>query len=194
MLLGEGELRFEASPGHCYVASPKKALYFLCRRLVYPSRYYSLSIGRGHSWMSHVTNGTVALLIEYFGEMIKWWPPLNDYNTLRRYATKLGEAGHGQGRVFGFIDGTFNEFCRPRDYDIQRATYSGYYCANGQKFQCITATDGLVVSVGDVHFAPVNDWQAYEESGVVARLCDIHSDDPNRPLLFMYGDSAYQAT
>lgn len=193
LLLGEDDLRFASgrSKKHYFKASPVKALYLVCQRMAYPGRYYSLRLGKHHSWLSNVFNGTVELLYKQWRDHLKWWPALNDIATLERYGRIAGEAGHGGGLLWGFIDGTFFEYARPKDHQKQLSSYAGYYGANGEKVQCITTPDGLVVHTSEAFLGPANDWTMYEESGVEARLRLLF--EPRGAEMYLYGDSAYQS-
>ena len=111
-------------------------MYTLCSRLAYPTRYYhhTKNIGRSRSWISEVFNSSVERIYRDWHDLIYWRPQLNDYTELSRYARYLGEAGWGEGRVWGAIDGTFFGFCRLVNSVHQLQTYSGYYKGNGLKY------------------------------------------------------------
>ena len=82
-----------------YKASPEKAMYMLYSRLAYPTRYYyyTKNIGRSHSWISKVFNGSVKHIYRDQKDLIHWRPQLNDYNEIYQYARHLEEAGWGEG-------------------------------------------------------------------------------------------------
>ena len=131
-------------------------MYTLCNRLAYPTRYYhhTKNIGRSISWISEVFNGSMERIYGDWKDLIHWRPQLNNYNELCRYSRYLGEAGWGEGRVWGAIDGTFFGFCRPADSVHQLQTYSGYYKGNGLKYQSITTPDGLISHASEPFLAP----------------------------------------
>jgi hypothetical protein len=59
----------------------------------------------------------------------------------------LRDGGQGNGKIWGFIDGTFIGFCRGIDAERQHRMYSGYYKGTGMKWQAIVTPDGLVSSL-----------------------------------------------
>lgn len=192
LLLGDTTLRFRTSMAtrSAYKVEPLQALYLVCERLAYPARYYDIRMGRGHAWMSHVFNGTIERLYESFKALIHWWPSLNNVATLQRYGRAAQRSGHGDGLLWGFIDGTFFQYARPSDADKQSASYSGYHRANGEKLQCITTPDGLIVHASEPYLGPANDWQMFFDSGVEDKLRDIFAGRDEE--LYLYGDSAYR--
>ena len=67
-----------------YKASLEKAMYTLCSRLAYPTRYYhhTKNIGRSRSWISKGFNGPVERIYRDWHDLIHWRPQLNDYTEL----------------------------------------------------------------------------------------------------------------
>jgi hypothetical protein len=181
LLLGD-DFSTTTSKRH-YHCEPEEAMYLVAKRLAWPARLYDIgtNFGRGGPYCSEVINETIAYLYNRWNEHLKWWPALDDRQTLQTFADAYG---HG---LWGAVDGTFVPICRPSDPVVQRWTYSGYYRLNGIKFQCITAPNGLIVSVSDPFFGPVNDFTIWDRSGVIERLRQIMDGD----WLFLLGDSAY---
>jgi hypothetical protein len=88
--------------------------------------------------------------------------------------------------VWGFIDGTFQGFCRPKKN--QEDWYSGHKKAHGLKYQGIVTPDGLVSSLVGPYPGPLNDWSMFRLSKVQSRLRKILA---GRRRLYLYGDPAY---
>jgi DDE superfamily endonuclease len=68
----------------------------------------------------------------------------------RDYANALFDKGSPLNSVVGFIDGTAIEIARPSGAR-QRAAYSGHTRRNCQKFQAVSAPDGLILHL----FGPI---------------------------------------
>ena len=139
--------------------------------------------------MSQVLNGCVGRIHERWADLVHWRPQLDDFDQLARNADTMASAGFGGGRVWGSVDGTFMQFCRPEDNDMQRRTYSGYYGANGIKFQAITTSDGLISHASESFLGAYNDWSIWTHSGFQYKLRPTFRD---RPALYVFGDNAYR--
>lgn len=169
---------------------PIFALFLCAARLAYPDRYYLLcnTFGRSIAWLSCVFTSVCTYLANRFAQLLRWHPRLDYYEVLASYAEAIERRGYGN-YVWGFIDGTFQGFCRPKKL-VQQQYYSGYYNGHGLKYQAIVTPDGLICSLSQHHPGPWNDWRMLEESGVLTRLRLIMAGQ--RPL-YLYGDSAYHA-
>jgi hypothetical protein len=84
-----------------YKASPEKAMYILCSRLAYLTRYYyhMKNIGCSILWISEVFNSLIERIYHDWKDLIHWRLQLNDYNKLLRYKQHLRKARWGKGRV-----------------------------------------------------------------------------------------------
>ena len=91
----------------------------------------------------------------------------------------------------GFVDGTFQGFCCPQDYDRQHAVYSGHAKAHGQKWQAIIGPDSLVWSLTGPWVGPVNDWKMWKVSGM--ERCFRTLMEGHQTLL-VYGNPAYRVS
>jgi hypothetical protein len=90
--------------------------------------------------------------------------------------------------VWGFIDGTLRETCRPSYF--QRLLYSRHKRSHGIKFQQVTAPDGLIVLM----FGPINgsrhDSYMLSVSGLLVQLRDMMPLEDGT-IYCLYGDPAY---
>ena len=119
---------------------------------------------------------------------MRWHPRLDHYEVLEMYAAAVERRGYGD-LIWGFIDGTFQGFCRPQKLN-QEAWYSGYYGGHGLKYQVIVTPDGLLSSLTQHFPGPWNDWRMLEESGILPRLRLIME---GHRTLYLYGDPAYHS-
>jgi len=91
-------------------------LAVVCYRLLSPKRLVDCIDVFGHSeaWISIVFNAVTCFLDERFGSILRWHPQLNSYERLKAFGQAvLDDGGQGDGKIWGFIDGTFISFCRP---------------------------------------------------------------------------------
>src|SRR5450432_3180132 len=119
------------------VISLETALCIVLARLSFPGRWCLLLdvFGRSESCLSTVFNDVVVFLAGRFGGMLRWHPLLT-YRRMEALAAAIEDYGWVQ-RVWGFVDGTFRGFCRPRGYDEQRQVYSGHKRSHGHNWQAI---------------------------------------------------------
>jgi nuclease HARBI1 len=168
--------------------SPVLALCVTLARLKYPSRWksHSLKFGRSFGYLSVVFTDVIEYLSTTFDQQLTWHPRLRSYRRLREFARAVDDAGAG-GLIWGFIDGHFMEFARPKM--DQRLCYSGHSKAHGLKMQAITTPDGLVSSLYGPFPGKDNDWNIYSQSRIKQRLQRLFTSD--RQMLWLYGDPAY---
>jgi hypothetical protein len=98
--------------------SPVTALCVVLARFAYPNRWIMCCgmFGKSQSWLSAVFNDVVHHLVREFGSILEWHPQLNDYGRLRAFGAAIEAAGDGgNGRIWGFIDGTFLGFSVSND-------------------------------------------------------------------------------
>lgn len=123
------------------------------------------------------------------------WRPLLNFNPkfhtperLDHYAACIATAGSPIFDIWGFIDGTIKEMCRPvEDQDV---VYNGYKKHHALKYQAVVTPDGFLCPV----YGPVEgrraDGGVLEMSGL-DELCQIHARGVDGRQLFVYGDPAY---
>jgi hypothetical protein len=110
-------------------AHPTTALSLVLYRLSYPKRLKDCMDIFGHerSWLCWVFNGTCQHIYERFHGKLKWDDRLLSPQALDRYCTVVKRKGEPSGRIWGFIDGTHREICRPRfESARQEDFYSGF--------------------------------------------------------------------
>jgi len=165
------------------------ALCLLLYKLSYPRQLFELAeqFGRSPSYLSRVLNDLLKHLEIRYGELLRWHPTLT-YTRLRRYARAVKRVGkiRGKSTIWGFIDGTFQRFCRPNVG--QKFYYSGYKKAHGMVWLAITCPDGLIGSIYGPCEGKMNDVTMLQKSGLQNRLKNLFK---GRRKLQLYGDKAY---
>lgn len=136
--------------------------------------------------MSTIFNDAITFLATRWEHRIRWRADLDDYNRLFYYASKIAAAGYGDHQIFGFVDGSFFQFCRP--VNDQRRYCSGYYKGHGLKFQAIMTPDGMV-NLSDFFPAPIGDADIWHQDDAYYKI-DNMMLQKSVPL-FSYGDHAY---
>ena len=84
----------------------------------------------------------IEYLVEPYNSLLEWHPSLT-YERMKEYAKACKELGELQGKstIWGFVDGTFRPFCRPKDR--QQLVYSKYRRSHGMEWFVGGVTDGL---------------------------------------------------
>lgn len=120
--------------------------------------------------------------------MIEWHPTLT-YERCRYFEAKIKYSSkYSTPGIWGFIDGTFREICRPTK--DQRTFYSGYKKTHGFKFQALVTPDGLLGSLMGPFEGKINDNNMYTQSRLETRLQQLF--DGKEPL-FIFGDAQYDS-
>ena len=93
--------------------------------------------------------------------------------------------------VWGFIDGTLRETCRPSRF--QRLAYSGHKRCHGIKFQSVVTPDGLIALLYGPIAGSRHDSFLLGQSNLIAQLRECIPMNPTTdiPLYQLYGDPAY---
>lgn len=131
-----------------YNVSGFMGMCILLRRLAYPARliemYYVLGYGYSEGCVSRVFNWMVLFLVNRASRVLRFDSP-----RLQASIPRFAEAIHAKGApldcVWGFIDGTIREICRPEL--AQRLYYSGHKRIHGIKFQTVVTPDGIIAHV-----------------------------------------------
>ena len=169
---------------------PVMACCVLLRRLAFSCRWCDLQqvFGRSASWLSTVFTCVVQHLNETFGYLLAWHPHLRSYRRLYSFANAIEKRCYA--RVWGFLDGHFEEMARPiyRQQDV----YSGHAKGHGLKYQAIIAPDGVVYFLEGPFEGKKNDYAMWSESRATIRLRRMMA--PPRETLYLYGDLAYHYT
>ena len=135
-----------------------------------------------------VFNDTMSYLVKRWRKLQEWHPRMTT-TQLKIYADAITEFG-GQGKLWGFIDGTFRGFCRPA-YG-QRDYYSGHKKAHGIKWQAIVTPDGIA-SIAGPFLGKDNDSTMVGTSGLTRHLAHLWDPVELEEILFLFGDQAYSA-
>jgi hypothetical protein len=173
-----------------YKPDPQVAFMVFLNRMAFPRLLRDMSdkFGRSPAWISSVFNDVAQHLAKTFEQVLEWRQCLNSYRKLQQFAKAVRSAGCGYG-VWGFIDGTFNAFCRPKE--TQKKYYSGHKKEHGSKWQAIVTPDGLISSLFGPFLGAVNDATMVALTGLYRKLQGIIG--PKR-ILYLYGDSAYRTS
>lgn len=93
--------------------------------------------------------------------------------------------------VWGFIDGTLRETCRPSRF--QRLAYSGHKRYHGIKFQSVVTPDGLIAMLYGPIAGSRHDSFLLGQSELLPQLRQCIPINPNNnlPMYQLYGDPAY---
>jgi len=147
---------------------------------------------RSYSWLSVVFNDVVIHLITCYIDKLNLDEQRLSQDTLIRYADKVHQAGGGS-NISGFIDGTMQAICRPKQN--QCLYYSGYKKCHAIKFQAVTTPDRLISHLSGPWLGNVGDFQMYLESELQEKLRVVNLDengvDDKEQRLYIYGDPAY---
>jgi hypothetical protein len=177
---------------------PTMAFVATCCRFSQPRVLCDLadSFGYSPSYLSRVTTDVCLHLVAVHGERLRWHPRLRQYTVLRSFARALASK-RCPSRIWGFIDGHFVPFSRPKKN--QRWYYSGYKKVYRMNWQVIVTPDGLMNSVIGPFEGKANDWGMYSSTRISRRLERMmgSSERPracSRRMLYLYGDSAYNLT
>lgn len=169
---------------------PVMACCVLLRRLAFSCRWCDLqeSFGRSSGWLSTVFTCVIQHLNETFGYLLDWHPYLRSYRRLYGFANAVEKRCHA--RIWGFLDGHFEQMARP--LDRQQDVYSGHSKAHGLKYQGAVAPDGVVYFLEGPFEGKKNDWAMWSESRAIIRLRRMMAAP--RECLYLYGDPAYHCT
>ena len=106
---------------------PEMVFCFVLCKLSYPHRLFKVSdhFGYSLSYLSSVANDLIEYLVDRYADLLEWHPLLT-YAQMQKYAKackRLAEL-RGKSAIWGFDDGTFRAFCRPKYR--QKFFYSKY--------------------------------------------------------------------
>ena len=120
--------------------------------------------------------------------MLRWDSHRLTVEKLKWYASHIENQGGGN-LVWGYIDGTLQQICRPAKN--QRIYYSGHKHFHGFKIQVITTPDGLISSVWGPIVGSRGDWYVFQQSQVEQEIKRLYERIPEAEQLYVYGDPAY---
>lgn len=176
-----------------------EAFGLLCARFRTPSDIYVLTslYNRSIAAISEVVNE----LTEYLDER---WKHLLGFDrngilsteNLEQYAEAIHDFGAPLDSIWGFLDCTIRQICRPRWF--QRAAYNGHKKFHALKFQAIMLPNGLFGHLYGPFEGRRNDNYLLAQSGILEQ-CALHAIRPNttnntparRRYFQLFGDPAY---
>jgi len=146
---------------------------------------------RGLQWISTVFNDVCVHLDQNFHKKLEWDCVFLRQQRLQRYCNYVHANGEPSGVLWGFIDGTHREICRPQPETFdQTLLWSGYKNAHTMVFQSIVTPDGLLVHVKGPYEGRASDWGIYKDSGLQDKLKE-YAKDENGQQLWVYRDAGY---
>jgi len=110
-------------------------------------------------------------LVNRYSKKLNWDEQRLSRAQVRVYANAVEQAGGVQG-IWGFIDGTLRQICRPTHNQCN--WYSGYKKYHAFKYQAIMTLDGLVSHLGRPFEGRLGDWAAWTETDIKSRLRQLH--------------------
>lgn len=148
--------------------------------------------GRTRDQLCRIYLHMLHLIERRFGQLITWWPGLNEPARLLTYRAQITAKDCPVPNVYGFVDGTARFICRPTRH--QRAAFSGHKRHHVIKFQGIATPDGLLPSVMGPYEGRRNDNYMLNESGTEAlctQACGCAVVVPAGGHSCLYADSGY---
>eukprot|EP00622_Pseudochattonella_farcimen_P003005 FR738081.1.p1 GENE.FR738081.1~~FR738081.1.p1 ORF type:complete len:342 (+),score=65.67 FR738081.1:121-1146(+) len=155
----------------------EEALLVFLKRMTYPARGNDL-IGffrRCEGWISEVVQACLEHLLPIAEKLVKNFDHVRVKPLMEMFANALRNKGCPTKNVFGFLDGTFREFCRPSldGYrgPAQKAQYSGTQKKHGFHPQATLTPGRLFDQNGLAHMPGRNpDVNLLNPSGLFASL------------------------
>lgn len=118
----------------------------------------------------------LAVLSQELGADIQWPDKTQGRRKLAQFMQDFPE-------VVAIVDATEQAIQRPKDYETQKAHYSGKKKRHTLKTQVVVAADGELLAISDTVPGSVHDKKLYDESGVSHQLAEDEA---------MMGDSGFQ--
>jgi hypothetical protein len=182
-----------------YHAPTIESLGLLCARLRSPEDQWSLSVKYAcpQSAISEIINETAGFIDQEWSHLLVWdGNGILSPSALRTYADVLHAFGAPTHSVFGFLDCTIHQMCRPREF--QELVYTGYKKYHRMKFQGIVVLSGLIAHLVGPYHAPQNNSGVLNDSALMDLIAthaiqprSQEGDPPERRFFQIYRDSAY---
>jgi hypothetical protein len=160
--------------------------------MAHPVHYNQMKLyfGRSNGWLSLVFNETITYLARKYQKFLKFDQRRLTPDAIRKYCEVVHNHG-GPDLVWGFVDGTTRDICRPSTMD-QRSFYSGYTKTHCLKYQGVVTPDGLISSLYGPVTGKTHDARLWKETGIEMELREtFHGVDRLRVPL-VYADSGYK--
>ncbi len=167
--------------------SPLEGTCMLLRRLCYPGRLVDMAPYFGHSESdcSLIVNNMLADVHHHFSYLISDVnQPWMDHE---HYCAAVSRRGAPVDNIYGFIDGTLRQICRPGQK--QREMFSGHKRRHGLKFQHVMLPNGIVCHSFGPFPGSRHDASMYGMSQLDVQLAAVKGSDGRQ--LAIYGDAAY---
>ncbi len=174
--------------GHIGIVwTPLEGTCMLLRRLCYPGRLVDLAPYFGHSApdCSIIVNNILADVHHCFSYLLSSIDQL--WMDHEHYCAAVQDKGAPVNNVFGFVDGTLRQICRPGHR--QKEMFSGHKRHHDLKFQHVMLPNGLVCHSYGLYPSCRHDTSMYGVSGVDAQLSKLVGVDGRQLVIF--GDAAY---
>jgi hypothetical protein len=138
----------------------------------------------------------MTMIDDRWQHLLQWDGVLLSPENMARYADAAHKRGSPLKTIWGFIDCTIRQTCRPKIG--QEAVYSGYSKSHGLKYQAVMVACGMIAHLSGPWEARQNDGTCLDESGIL-EWCALHAiqpgskhgDPPERRYFQLYGDPAY---
>ena len=161
-------------------------MLMLLYRLAYPQRIYPEMVRRFNASPTRIS-----YVINHFAKVIYTVaiPYLNNIAIFQHripgYAAAVKAHTGYNINVFGFLDGTLRQVCRPKEF--QRQVYSGHKRKHGLKYQSVYLPDGMYGHFAGPFLGSSHDSSMLTESGLREELENLF---PNEDY-HIYVDPAY---
>jgi hypothetical protein len=137
-----------------------------------------------------VFNGTCQHVYKQFYENLKGDDRLLSPQALDRYCTVVKRKGEPSGRIWGFIDGTHREICRPRfESAKQEDFYSGFKRFHSMHYLAIVTPDGLLACVRGPYEGKMSDWGMYKDD--MDEMLHQKAFDSDGERVYVFGDKGF---
>jgi hypothetical protein len=183
---------------HGYTVSSFEAVCIVLARLRAQGTEWQLvrRFDRSQGAISDIFNTTIIMIDDQWHHLLEWDGVLLSPENMARYAAAAYARGAPLKSVWGFIDCTIRQTCRP--VVGQQSVYSGYSKSHGLKYQAIMVACGMIAHLAGPWEARQNDGTLLDESGIL-EWCALHAiqpgskhgDPPEHRYFQLYGDPAY---
>ena len=177
---------------HRNFCPPTTALSLVCFQLAWPPHLKDCIhwFGRGRGWLSTIFNHTCVHISRQFSTMLRWNDDHLTPHRLSQYCAKTQERGEPSGLVWGFIDGTHKQTCRPRPESAdQEIFYSGHKHMHSVQFLSVATPDGLISCLEGPYEGRKGDWGMWKDGLQELVLEKAWDDDGDR--VYLFGDRAF---
>ena len=177
--------------GRCY-APATTALSLVLYRLSWPHRYKDCMEVFGHerSWLSWVFNGTCQHIYRQYYQTLQWNPTLLTPARLTYYCQKTQEKGETSGLIWGFVDGTHKQICRPRpETEDQELFWSGHKHMHSIEFLAVVTPDGIISCIYEPYEGKRGDWGMWKEG--MQEMVVENAKDSDGDRVYLYGNKAF---